>query len=227
MQWLARRAAGHPARASFNRPILLRLARVDVMLFDAIVVGPLADGLAGELSAVVRDDAGRLRRRYFRNPLSHGGIVSVAEAVRLGAASVLSGPAGGIVGARMAARVMGLDHVLPFDMGGTSTEIALVVQRDPPAVPSAALAVSGWRHPSHPNGAGSTASLLSSGYPRRGQSKCRPASDGGDVARQVIAGPVLIEGENTTALLHAGDGARVTDHGSLDIAVNIQDEAAA
>lgn len=59
--------------------------------------------------------------------LSHGGIVRVAEAVRLGAGTVLSGPAGGIVGARLAARIMGLDHVLPFDMGGTSTEISLVV----------------------------------------------------------------------------------------------------
>ncbi|WP_323040474.1 hydantoinase/oxoprolinase family protein [Gemmobacter sp.] len=59
--------------------------------------------------------------------LSHGGIVRIPEAIRLGAATVLSGPAGGIVGARMAARMMGLDHVLPFDMGGTSTEISLVV----------------------------------------------------------------------------------------------------
>ncbi|MDP2084128.1 MAG: hydantoinase/oxoprolinase family protein [Gemmobacter sp.] len=62
--------------------------------------------------------------------LSHGGIVRVAEAVRLGAATVLSGPAGGIVGARLAARMLGLDHVLPFDMGGTSTEISLIVDGD-------------------------------------------------------------------------------------------------
>src|SRR5690606_15703 len=39
--------------------ILLRFAWVDVMPFDAIVVGPLQDGLAGELSAVVRDHACR------------------------------------------------------------------------------------------------------------------------------------------------------------------------
>lgn len=59
--------------------------------------------------------------------LSHGGIVRIADAIRLGAATVLSGPAGGITGARMVAKIMGLPHVLPFDMGGTSTEIALVV----------------------------------------------------------------------------------------------------
>lgn len=73
--------------------------------------GLKAAGFAGELFVI----------------LSHGGIVRIAEAIRLGAATVLSGPAGGIVGARMAARSMGLDHVLPFDMGGTSTEISLVV----------------------------------------------------------------------------------------------------
>lgn len=75
--------------------------------------------------------------------LSHGGIVRISEAVRLGAATVLSGPAGGIVGARMAARAMGLDHVLPFDMGGTSTEIALVAGGETPL--SAERGVGGTR----------------------------------------------------------------------------------
>lgn len=59
--------------------------------------------------------------------LSHGGIARIKDAIRLGAATVLSGPAGGIVGAQMATKIMGLNNVLPFDMGGTSTEISLVV----------------------------------------------------------------------------------------------------
>ncbi len=70
----------------------------------------VAAGFAGELFVI----------------LSHGGIAKVHDAIRLGAATVLSGPAGGIVGARMAARSMELDNVLPFDMGGTSTEISLI-----------------------------------------------------------------------------------------------------
>jgi len=60
--------------------------------------------------------------------LSHGGIARLADAARLPAATVLSGPAGGIVGARECARMAGLDNVLPFDMGGTSTEISLIAQ---------------------------------------------------------------------------------------------------
>ncbi len=58
--------------------------------------------------------------------LSHGGIARVAEAASLPSATVLSGPAGGIVGALACARQLGLDNVLPFDMGGTSTEISLI-----------------------------------------------------------------------------------------------------
>lgn len=58
--------------------------------------------------------------------LSHGGVAPLAEAARRGAATVLSGPAGGITGAAACARAMGLGEVLPFDMGGTSTEISLV-----------------------------------------------------------------------------------------------------
>ena len=39
--------------------VLLRLARVDVAPFDAVLVGPLQDRLGGELGAVVTDDTGR------------------------------------------------------------------------------------------------------------------------------------------------------------------------
>lgn len=77
---------------------------------------------------------GNLRRRLadegLAEPpfviLSNGGITSIEEAVRLAAGTVLSGPAGGIAGTKACARLLGLDNVIPFDMGGTSTEISLV-----------------------------------------------------------------------------------------------------
>ncbi|MCB1062823.1 MAG: hydantoinase/oxoprolinase family protein, partial [Verrucomicrobiae bacterium] len=40
--------------------------------------------------------------------------------------SLLSGPAGGVVGAAAAARELGFDRILTFDMGGTSTDVARV-----------------------------------------------------------------------------------------------------
>ena len=59
--------------------------------------------------------------------LSHGGVTPVAEAVRLAAGTVLSGPAGGVGGGRHAARMMKVQDLIPFDMGGTSTDISMIV----------------------------------------------------------------------------------------------------
>lgn len=73
----------------------------------------------------------RLREAGLQGPLlviqSHGGVATVADAVRLAAGAVLSGPAGGVAGSRHAARLMGHSDLIPFDMGGTSTDISLVV----------------------------------------------------------------------------------------------------
>jgi N-methylhydantoinase A len=58
--------------------------------------------------------------------LSHGGMAPVEEASRLAAGTVLSGPAGGISGSRRCADLLGIPDLVPFDMGGTSTDISLV-----------------------------------------------------------------------------------------------------
>lgn len=59
--------------------------------------------------------------------LSHGGVAPIEEASRLAAATVLSGPAGGVAGCRHAALTTGNLNLIPFDMGGTSTDISLIV----------------------------------------------------------------------------------------------------
>ena len=58
--------------------------------------------------------------------LSHGGMAPVEEASRLAAGTVLSGPAGGISGSRRCADLLQLPNLVPFDMGGTSTDISLI-----------------------------------------------------------------------------------------------------
>ncbi|MGY4623216.1 hydantoinase/oxoprolinase family protein [Bradyrhizobium sp. USDA 4486] len=58
--------------------------------------------------------------------LSHGGVAPVEEAARLAAATVLSGPAGGVSGSKRCAELLGLPNLVPFDMGGTSTDISLI-----------------------------------------------------------------------------------------------------
>ncbi len=59
--------------------------------------------------------------------LSHGGVTPVSEAVRLAAGTVLSGPAGGVSGGRHSARLMDVQDLIPFDMGGTSSDISMIV----------------------------------------------------------------------------------------------------
>ena len=53
---------------------------------------------------------------------------------RLAAGAVLSGPAGGVAGSRYAAQLLGSDNLIPFDMGGTSTDICLIVDGEPALV---------------------------------------------------------------------------------------------
>ena len=57
---------------------------------------------------------------------SSGGITALSTAAREPVRTVLSGPAGGVVGAATSARASGFDRIIAFDMGGTSTDVSLV-----------------------------------------------------------------------------------------------------
>ena len=63
--------------------------------------------------------------------LSHGGVAPIEEAIRLSAATVLSGPAGGVAGSKYGASLIGTGDLVPFDMGGTSTDISMIVNGEP------------------------------------------------------------------------------------------------
>ncbi|HUA16096.1 MAG TPA: hydantoinase/oxoprolinase family protein [Verrucomicrobiae bacterium] len=57
---------------------------------------------------------------------SSGGITALSTAAREPVRTVLSGPAGGVVGAAASARASGFENIIAFDMGGTSTDVSLV-----------------------------------------------------------------------------------------------------
>ncbi len=57
---------------------------------------------------------------------SAGGTVSAAVAGDMAVRLLLSGPAGGLMGARFIGQQAGHAHLLTFDMGGTSTDVALI-----------------------------------------------------------------------------------------------------
>ena len=56
---------------------------------------------------------------------SSGGSISADAAAEEPVRTILSGPAGGVVGALSAARSAGIENIITFDMGGTSTDVAL------------------------------------------------------------------------------------------------------
>ena len=80
-------------------------------------VGPLMDGYLAQLE---RDSPHPVAIMQ-----SNGGLLTSAEARRNAVRTILSGPAGGIVGAVEIARLCGFKKALTFDMGGTSTDVAL------------------------------------------------------------------------------------------------------
>lgn len=68
--------------------------------------------------------AGSLSRIFVMQ--SSGGITALSAAAREPVRTLLSGPAGGVVGAAAVARSSGSTRIISFDMGGTSTDVALV-----------------------------------------------------------------------------------------------------
>lgn len=62
---------------------------------------------------------------------SNGGVISAAEVVHQPITTVLSGPAAGALGAAYLAAYAGTDHVVTLDGGGTSTDVALVLDGRP------------------------------------------------------------------------------------------------
>jgi N-methylhydantoinase A len=84
-------------------------------------VGPVLDRYLAQLdTALTAQGVATLRLMA-----SDGGSMGLRTARELAARATLSGPAGGIVGARFVARRAGFERVITFDMGGTSTDVAL------------------------------------------------------------------------------------------------------
>jgi N-methylhydantoinase A len=57
---------------------------------------------------------------------SNGGSISAATAMEESVRTILSGPAGGVVGAFEIGKMAGHNHLISFDMGGTSTDVSLI-----------------------------------------------------------------------------------------------------
>jgi len=80
----------------------------------------------GERVAALTDSAAKKTKPRIFVMQSSGGITSLSSAAREPVRTVLSGPAGGLVGAAAVAVRSGFHRVISFDMGGTSTDVALI-----------------------------------------------------------------------------------------------------
>jgi len=95
-------------------PMMKLVARGDTTVVDAYlspILRRYVDQVAGELPGV-----------HLQFMQSNGGLTD-ARAFQ-GKDSILSGPAGGIVGMVRASRLAGFERVIGFDMGGTSTDVS-------------------------------------------------------------------------------------------------------
>lgn len=109
-------------------PQIKEYERVWTTVVNAYVGPVLADylsRLSGRLA-----DAGYAGEVMIMH--SHGGVATIPESSRLAAGAVLSGPAGGIAAAKQAAKLVGTGELITFDMGGTSTDIALLQDGEAP-----------------------------------------------------------------------------------------------
>ncbi|WP_298101829.1 hydantoinase/oxoprolinase family protein [Bradyrhizobium sp.] len=110
------------SRSSDVLPQIKEYERVSTTIVNAYV-GPLVRLYLNRLEQRLAD-AGFEGSLFII--LSHGGMAPVDEAVRLAAGTVLSGPAGGVSGSRRCAELLNIPNLVPFDMGGTSTDISLI-----------------------------------------------------------------------------------------------------
>ncbi len=111
----------HVSTSNGVLPRFREFERCSTTVIDAYL-SPLLDRYLTALGDAACDDG--LPRPLVMQ--SSGGVAPADEAARAGAWSVLSGPAGGAVGAGLLARVSGDGNALGFDMGGTSCDVCVV-----------------------------------------------------------------------------------------------------
>ncbi len=113
-----RRSGVHVSMSSQVLPEFREYERMSTTCVNAYV-SPMMNRYLKDLK--LRLDSGRLRIMQ-----SNGGVISSAMAGEEAVRTILSGPAGGVVGAHEVARSAGFENAIAFDMGGTSTDVSLL-----------------------------------------------------------------------------------------------------
>ncbi len=103
-------------------PLIKLVSRADTTVVDAYlspILRRYVDQLTAELSGSTTSQAAATRLMFMQ---SNGGLTEAR--LFQGKDAILSGPAGGVVGMSRTAAICGIDKLIGFDMGGTSTDVA-------------------------------------------------------------------------------------------------------
>jgi N-methylhydantoinase A len=108
-------------------PVIREYERTSTTVLNAYLT-PAVGRYLGRMQA-------RLEREGFRGALvvmhSAGGVSSVAEAGTRGVSLLVSGPAGGVLGAQTLGQRLGFDRIITTDVGGTSFDVGVIVDGEP------------------------------------------------------------------------------------------------
>jgi N-methylhydantoinase A len=133
----ALRAAGQVVTASHEVfPEIREFERTSTTVVNAYLI-PVMSGYLAAIEEIAQrvvrsapvpkpDRRQRNAQSQVRVMQSNGGIVSARSAASEPVRTILSGPAGGILGAEYVANLAGYEKIISFDMGGTSTDVALL-----------------------------------------------------------------------------------------------------
>lgn len=110
--------------------------RTSTTVLNAFVVAPMVRHLDGLSDRLRQEGIGR--RPFIMR--GNGGIMSFDLAKSLPAAVTHSGPVAGIVGGNAIAKAAGIPDAITFDMGGTSSDVALIAESKPFATTRGTLA---------------------------------------------------------------------------------------
>lgn len=104
--------------------------RTSTVVINAYLI-PRVSGYLNELQAGLQEKLSAAKRatcesHRLRIMQSSGGSIAAGTAAREPVRTILSGPAGGVVAAARVAELAGLSGIITFDMGGTSTDVALM-----------------------------------------------------------------------------------------------------
>ena len=92
---------------------------------STVVINAYLQPLMGRYLSNLSKPKAQSTKLNLRVMQSSGGSISADVAAAEPVRTILSGPSGGVVGALRAAQLAGLQNIISFDMGGTSTDVAL------------------------------------------------------------------------------------------------------